>query len=132
MSLRFRPHRLLLGGPPLGLYLPLPLDPHHFPPGLPFDANPNISNSCINTYRIIIINLYPLLLATPTTLLVEVGALANVDAAVDAEVAVDEVLAEETESAALAAGFDVGFFGGLLHSALGDFGRLSCSLHPYL
>ena len=38
------------------------------------------------------------------------------DAAVDAEVAVDKVPEEERESAALAEGFDVGFFAGLLHS----------------
>ena len=29
-------------------------------------------------------------------------------------------------------GFDLGFFGGLLHSPLGNFVRLRCSLHPYL
>ena len=28
--------------------------------------------------------------------------------------------------------FDLGFFGGLLHSPLGDFGRLCRSLHPFL
>ena len=64
-SLRFHPHRLLLGVSPLVLDLPFPLDPERFRPVLRFGANPNISNSCINTYIIIIINVYPLLLATP-------------------------------------------------------------------
>ena len=40
LSLWFHPRRLLLGGSPLGLNLPLPLSPHRFHPGLPFRANP--------------------------------------------------------------------------------------------
>ena len=47
-------------------------------------------------YRIIIINVYPLLLETPTTVLVEVGSLANADASVDTAAAADEVQAEYT------------------------------------
>ena len=54
-------------------------------------------------YSIIIINVYPLLLATPTTVLVEVGALANTDAAVDMAVVAGKVLEEEMEFAALVA-----------------------------
>ena len=51
-------------------------------------------------YSIIIINVYPLLLATHTILHVELGSLVNVDAAVEASVAADEVPMEETELAA--------------------------------
>ena len=102
LSLHFRPRSLLLRFPPLSLELPPPTNPHRFLPGLPFGANPNISNSCINTYSTIIIYVYPLLLETPTTLLVEVGSLTNTDAAVYAAVSGDEVLSEETESVASA------------------------------
>ena len=78
-----------MGVPPLGLDLPLPLDPHPFTSGLPFGSNPNIYNYFINAYIIVIINVYPLLLETLTTLLVEVGYLVDADALVDAEVAAD-------------------------------------------
>ena len=40
-SPRFHPHSLLLGWPPIGLKLLLIIDPHRFPPGLLFGANPN-------------------------------------------------------------------------------------------
>ena len=40
LSLCFHPCRLLLGGPPLGLDLPITLDHHRFFPGLLFGANP--------------------------------------------------------------------------------------------
>ena len=93
----------ILSVSPLGLNFPLPLDPHRFRPGLSFGANNNISNFCINTYSIIIINVYPLLLSTPTMVLVEMGSLLNTDAEVYTEVALDEVPEEDMESVDLEA-----------------------------
>ena len=65
--------------------------------------NSNISNSCINTYSIVINDVYQLFLEIPTTLILELEDLTNADAAVDTAVAVDKVPAEEMESQALAA-----------------------------
>ena len=53
------------------------------------------------TYSIIIINVYPFLLSAHTILLVEVGSLADSDAAVEASVEAGEFPVEETEEAAL-------------------------------
>ena len=69
-----------------------------------FGANHNTSNSCINTFIIIIIYVYSLLLATPTTVLVEVGALIKVDAAVNAELAADEVHVKDMDGGCVGGG----------------------------
>ena len=87
----------------------VPLIPNHFRPGLLFDDNPNISNPCINNYIIIIINVCPLLLETPTPLLVEVEALADADSDIDAAVAADEVPADDTELEASTVAFSEAF-----------------------